>query len=390
MGSCVLRRVNHWRTTMVHFDMLCDECRSRFTPDPMRYGCDCGSALDFAAPAPPIAVEELASRPANMWRYHEALRIARPEDAVTMGEGMTPLIRADRSDHDLRLKLDFTFPTGSYKDRGAAVLISALREMGADAVVEDSSGNAGAAIAAYAARAGMRCVIYTPSGTSPAKLDQIRVFGAELRLVEGDRQATTEAVLEAAETTPYASHNWTPYFITGVKTVAFEIAEQLGWRAPDNVVAPAGFGSILLGLHLGFSELRRHGITDTTPRLLAAQAERCCPIHVAWRAGADVVDRFVDPRPTLAEGIASTRPIRARQVLDAIRHTEGAVATVTEDEIADGVRALAREGIYVEPTSAVVVSAFDRLVEQGVIRDGDLTVSILTGSGLKASGKVPA
>jgi threonine synthase len=375
---------------MLDSDMLCGECNSRFAPDPRRYRCDCGAALDFAAPAPRFAVEDLASRPATMWRYHEALRIGEPDDAVSMGEGMTPLVPARIGGHDLRLKLDFTFPTGSYKDRGAAVLISALREMGADAVVEDSSGNAGAAIAAYAARAGMRCVIYTPSSTSPAKLEQIRVFGAELRLVDGDRQATTQAVLEAAETTPYAAHNWNPYFITGVKTVAFEIAEQLGWRAPDSVIAPVGFGSILLGLRLGFSELRRHGITDSTPRLLAAQAAQCCPVHVAWRAGADVVGRFADPHPTLAEGIASTRPIRARQVIEALRQSEGAVATVTEDEIADGVRALAREGVYVEPTSAVVVSAFDRLVEQGVIRDGDLTVSILTGSGLKAAGKVPA
>jgi threonine synthase len=325
-----------------------------------------------------------------MWRYREALRVERPAAAVTMGEGMSPIVPAGGHAHDHHFKLDFTFPTGSYKDRGAAVLISKLREMGVDSVVEDSSGNAGAAIAAYAARAGMRCLIYAPASTSPGKLEQIRVFGAELRLVAGDRQATTEAVLEAAETTAYASHNWNPYFITGVKTVAFEIAEQLGWRAPDNVVAPVGFGSILLGLHRGFTELRDAGVTDAIPRLLAVQAAHCCPIHEAWSAGDDTVGRFADPRPTLAEGIASTRPIRGRQIMAAIRETGGAVDIVTEDEITLGVRRLARAGIYVEPTSAVVVSAFDRFVERGQISDGDTTVSILTGSGLKSLGKAPA
>lgn len=374
---------------MSHDSLTCPECDAAYEASATRYRCDCGGPLDFAAPAASFAVEHVTSRPATMWRYHEALRIARPTDAVSLGEGLTPLVSARRDDHDHRLKLDFTFPTGSYKDRGAAVLISKLAEMGVDSVVEDSSGNAGAAIAAYAARGGMRCVIYAPSSTSPAKLEQIRVFGAELRLIDGDRQATTEAVLEAAKTTCYASHNWNPYFITGVKTVAFEIAEQLGWRAPGNVVAPVGFGSVLLGLFRGFSELRDRGITDSVPRLLAVQAERCCPIHEAWRRGADVVGRFADPRPTLAEGIASTLPVRARQVMHAIRHTDGAVTAVAESEIAEGVRVLAREGIFVEPTSAVVVSAFDRFVAAGHIRDGDLTVSILTGSGLKALGKAP-
>ena len=374
---------------MSHDALICAECRGAYQASPTRYRCDCGGPLDFASPPRIFTPADLPARPATMWRYHEALRVDRPTDAVTMGEGMTPLIPAGGRGHDHHLKLDFTFPTGSYKDRGAAVLISKLREMGVDSVVEDSSGNAGAAIAAYAARAGMRCLIYAPSTTSPAKLDQIRVFGAELRLVEGDRQATTEAVLEAAGTTCNASHNWNPYFITGVKTVAFEIAEQLGWRAPDNVVAPVGFGSILLGLHRGFTELRDAGITDSVPRLLAVQAARCCPIHEAWSAENDTVARFANPQPTLAEGIASTRPIRARQIMAAIRETDGAVETVTEDEIARGVRALARDGVYVEPTSAVVVSAFDRFVERGQIAHGDLTVSILTGSGLKSLGKAP-
>jgi threonine synthase len=368
-------------------DLLCGECGTRHSADLATYRCECGGALEFSAPAPPFPVDDLRSRPASIWRYHEALRVSDPANVVTMGEGMTPLVATPRHGHDLRMKLDFTFPTGSHKDRGASVLMTNLRDMGATSVVEDSSGNAGSAIAAYAARAGMDCAVYVPHDTSPAKCAQIRVYGAELHLVDGDREATTHAVIEAAATSCYASHNWNPHFIEGLKTVAFEIAEQLHWRAPDNVVVPAGFGGIFLGLYRGFADMLRHGITDALPRLLVAQSERCCPIYDAWRAGSAVVGRYENPRPTLAEGIASTRPVRARHVMDALRETDGAVTTVSEDEIANGVDVLAREGIYVEPTSAVVVSAFDRFVEQGVVRPGDLTVSVLTGSGLKAVGK---
>ncbi len=368
-------------------ELWCGECGRAHQESLKRYRCDCAAALELSEPPPPFPVDGLHSRPATIWRYHEALRIPDPSDVVTMGEGMTPLVPTPRGNHDLRMKLDFTFPTGSHKDRGASVLMTKLRDMGATDVVEDSSGNAGSAIAAYAARAGMDCAIYVPHDTSPAKCEQIRVYGADLRLVDGDREATTRAVLEAAATSCYASHNWNPHFIEGLKTVAFEIAEQLDWRAPDNVVVPAGFGGIFLGLYRGFAEMLGHGITDAQPRLLVAQSERCCPIYDAWRAGADTVSRYENPTPTLAEGIASTRPVRARQVMTALRETNGAVTTVSEDEIGAGIDVLAREGIYVEPTSAVVVAAFDHFVAQGVVSPGDLTVSVLTGSGLKAVGK---
>ena len=368
-------------------DLRCGDCGIETEQALGVYRCECGGALDLSASAPPFDVQEMRTRPQTMWRYYEALRVSDPSSVVTMGEGMTPLIPSSRHDHDQRLKLDFTFPTGSYRDRGASVLMTKLRDMGARDVVEDSSGNAGSAIAAYAARAGMDCAIYVPRDTSPAKCAQMRVYGADLRLVDGDREATTRAVLDAAAASCYASHNWNPHFIEGVKTIAFEIAEQLQWRVPDNVVLPAGFGSILLGLHRGFAEMAAHGITDGLPRLLAVQSERCCPIYDAWRAGSDVVGRYENPAATLAEGIASTCPVRARQVMEAIRETKGAVTTVSEDEIATGVDVLARKGIYVEPTSAVVVAAFDHFVEQAVIRPGDLTVSVLTGSGLKSAGK---
>ena len=266
--------------------------------------------------------------------------------------------------------------------------MSKVKELGVQEVVEDSSGNAGAAIAAYSAKAGVDCTIYCPASTSKGKLAQIAMYGAKLKLIEGNRAATTQAVLQAAETTYYASHNWNPFFLEGTKTVAFEIAEQLGWKAPDQVICPVGFGSIYLGLYIGFRELHEQKIIAKMPRLLGVQSAACCPIYKAYVANATEIERSPQTSETLAEGITSELPIRAQMIMDAIRETHGAFATVDEAEIKAGVKILAARGIYVEPTSAVVVKGFEKFVTDGIIREGELTVSILTGSGLKATDKL--
>ncbi|MEM9982561.1 MAG: pyridoxal-phosphate dependent enzyme, partial [Bacteroidota bacterium] len=154
----------------------------------------------------------------------------------------------------IHLKLDFLFPTGSYKDRGASVMISKVKELGIDKVVQDSSGNAGASVAAYCAKAGIACDIYAPKCTSQAKLTQIKMYGATLHLIDGTREDTAQAALEAAQKSYYASHCWNPYFFQGTKTFAFEIAEQMGWKAPDTVILPAGNGTLLIGAYIGFRE----------------------------------------------------------------------------------------------------------------------------------------
>ena len=254
-------------------------------------------------------------------------------------------------------------------------------------VVEDSSGNAGAAIAAYCARAGIGCTIYCPASTSKGKLAQIGAYGARLKLIEGNRAATTEAVLGAADTTYYASHNWNPFFLEGTKTVAHEIAEQLGWRAPDHVICPIGFGSVYLGLYIGFGELYAQGIVDDMPRLHGVQSAACSPIYTAYSENGKI-KRTPQTYETLAEGIAAEYPIRGKMIMDAQRATDGAFTIVSEEEIKSGIKILARRGVYVEPTSAVVVKAFDKFVEEGVIGWGDTVVSILTGSGLKATDKL--
>lgn len=369
-------------------EYICDQCNATYGIDTLRYKCDCGQPLSLKRTESRFSVDGVSIEDSTLWRYRGALPIADDASIISLGEGMTPLVSFDSSTHDHRLKLDFVCPTGSYKDRGAAVLLSKVKELGVQEVVEDSSGNAGAAIAAYSAKAGIDCTIYCPASTSKGKLAQISMYGAKLKLIEGNRAATTQAVLEAAETIYYASHNWNPFFLEGTKTVAFEIAEQLGWEAPDHIICPIGFGSVYMGLHIGFGELRAQGIVTKIPRLLGVQSAACCPVYKAYSENRSQIERSPQTHETLAEGIVSEAPIRGDTIMGALRETNGAVTTVDEGEIEVGIKALASKGIYVEPTSAVIVRAFDKFVESGIIGAGDVTVSILTGSGLKATDKL--
>lgn len=369
-------------------DYFCQACSQSRPIEVNRYCCDCGQPFSLLPTASLLSPSKIAQRPPTLWRYREALPISDPESVVTFDEGMTPLIHTKSDYCDHRLKLDFIFPTGSYKDRGASVLLSKVRELGITRVVEDSSGNAGAAVAAYSAKAGVDCTIYCPEKTSAGKLTQISLYGADLQLIPGNRAQTTLAVLAATATTFYASHNWNPFFLAGVQTVAFEIAEQLGWTAPDAIICPVGFGSIYLGLHLGFRQLQQQGLIEKLPRLLGVQSEACCPIFQADVDNQTEIEPMKASRETLAEGIISERPVRDRMILTAIRETKGAFTTVSEAEIKTGLETLAREGIYVEPTSAVVVKALDHFVANGVVDKDQLVISILTGSGLKATEKL--
>ncbi|MCZ6677284.1 MAG: threonine synthase [Candidatus Poribacteria bacterium] len=367
---------------------ICNQCSTTYPIDAIRYRCDCGQPLELQKSEIGFPIDQIARRSNTLWRYREALPITDEALIISLGEGMTPLVPFEHPTHDHRLKLDFVFPTGSYKDRGAAILLSKVRELGVREVVEDSSGNAGAAIAAYSARAGLDCTIYCPASTSKGKLTQISMYGAKLKLIEGNRAATTQAVLQTAESIYYASHNWNPFFLEGTKTVAFEVAEQLGWKAPDHVICPVGFGSIYLGLYIGFRELHAQQVITKLPRLLGVQSAACPPIYTAYAEKQSQIERSPQTYETLAEGITSELPIRAEAIINAIRETNGAFTIVDEEEIKAGIKILAAKGIYIEPTSAVIVKAFDKFVAGGIIREGDLTVSILTGSGLKATDKL--
>jgi threonine synthase len=309
---------------------------------------------------------------------------------VSLGESTTPLIELTLDGEPLLAKLDFLSPSGSYKDRGAAVLVAALRAAGATHAVEDSSGNAAAAISAYAARAGLKCTVYAPAAASPGKLVQSEAYGSTVVRVEGSRDDVATAAMDAAGREPgatYASHNWHPFFIEGVKTWAFEAWEQLGFVAPDAVVVPAGSGSMLLGAHLAFSALLAAGEIDRVPRLLAAQPAACSPLAAAMTSGAHDTTPF--PRsPTIAEGTAIANPVRGRELLAAMRATGGGAVAVAEEAIRDALLTTARGGVYIEPTSAVAIAGVRELRRTGRLASGERVVAVLSGSGLKATDAI--
>jgi threonine synthase len=337
-------------------------------------------------PMPGLTRQQIDTATRSLWRYRAAFPF--PVDSpITLGEGTTPLVPRTVAGVQVLLKCEWFNPTSSFKDRGASVMLSLLRAQGIDNVLEDSSGNGGAAVSAYAAAGGMAATIMAPASTSPAKTVQMRAHGATVELIPGSRQATSDAAVARSESIFYASHNWHPFFLHGTKTLAYELWEDLGFRAPDNVITPCGAGSNVLGCEIGFSELLRHGQIDGLPRIFAAQPANCAPIAAAFIAGADeAVPTTI--APTIAEGTAIAQPVRMREVLGALRETRGGAVTLTEAEIAKATLDLARVGIYVEPTSAQVAAAFSKLLETGTITPEQTTVLVMTGSGLKATPRI--
>ncbi|MBL6080356.1 pyridoxal-phosphate dependent enzyme [Belnapia sp. T18] len=331
---------------------------------------------------PGIGRDQVEAGTRSLWRYRAALPPLQGEP-ITMGEGCTPLIPRTIGGATALLKCEWFMPTGSFKDRGASVMLSLLRAEGVQAVLEDSSGNGGAAIAAYAAAGGMQAKIMVPASTSPAKTVQSRAAGAEIELVPGSRQDCADAALREAGRIFYASHNWHPYFLQGTKTLAYELWEDLGFQAPDNVIIPCGAGSNVLGCAIGFSELLRAGSIDQLPRIFAAQPANCAPIARAF------LDLDPEPaRPTIAEGTAIAAPLRLPECIGVLRQTQGGAVMLGEEAIAAATLDLARTGIYVEPTCAQAAAAFAKLLEAGTIRPAERTVVVLTGTGLKATSRI--
>lgn len=331
-----------------------------------------------------IGPGEIETGTRGLWRYRAALPLANAEP-ITLGEGGTPLLARSVAGAPALLKCEWVSATGSFKDRGASVMLSLLRAQGVRAVLEDSSGNGGAAVAAYAAAGGIAATIMAPESTSPAKLVQVRAQGATLELVPGTRQNTADAAIRRSADLFYASHNWHPFFLHGTKTLAYELWEDLGFMAPDNIIVPCGAGSNVLGCEIGFNELLRHGEIEALPRLFAAQPANCAPIAASFVAGEPVAPEIA---PTIAEGTAIAQPIRLTEVLGALRATRGGAVMLSEAEIAGATLDLARIGIYVEPTAAQVAAAFAKLLDTGTITPEERTVLVLTGSGLKATPRI--
>jgi threonine synthase len=348
--------------------------------------CGPGQVPLLLTPMPGITREQIDTTVRNLWRYRAAFPL-QTDDPISLGEGCTPLIPHIVAGVRVLLKCEWFNPTCSFKDRGASVMLSLLRAQGICNVLEDSSGNGGAAVSAYAAAGGIAATILTPASTSPAKTVQMRAHGATVELIPGLRQDTADAAVARSNQIFYASHNWHPFFLQGTKTLAYEIWEDLGFRAPDNIITPCGAGSVVLGCQIGFSELFRSGQIPAMPRIFAAQPANCAPIAAAFMAGADgPVPTAITP--TIAEGTSIAHPVRLLEVLGTLRETRGGAVTLTEAEIGDATLDLARIGIYVEPTCAQAAAAFGKLLETGTITPEQTTVLMMTGTGLKATPRI--
>ena len=365
--------------------LICQKTGETYPIHETRWKSENGNLLDIEF-QPNFDPEKVKLALPNMWRYRDAFPLDPDEEIVSLQEGFTPLIPYKIGHQTVQLKLDYLFPSGSYKDRGASVLMSQVKALGIEHVVQDSSGNAGSSIANYAALAGISCRIFVPEGTSSGKLAQIRLFGAELIKVPGSREETARVALNVAESTYYASHVWNPFFFQGTKTFAYEVCEQLGWKAPDTVILPAGNGTLLLGAFIGFRELKNAGIIQHFPKLIGIQAAHCAPLAEAFANNLTEISPF-EKKDTLAEGISIANPTRASQMLKYVRESQGGFLTVEEEEIKEALKELGQKGFYIEPTSAAVFAGVKKYINQMAEAD-EQVVSVLTGNGLKSTDKI--
>ena len=333
-----------------------------------------------------FSTEEIDQSEWSIFRYLKSMPFDSETEIwkdITMGEGMTAIVPYDVEYPELFVKMDYMMPTLSFKDRGAAVLIAKAKEMGIEKVIQDSSGNAGNSIAAYANRAGIKCDIYVPEGTSIKKINQIKAHGANVIIVSGTREDTAKAALNAVLNGEgyYASHVYNPFFYEGTKTYAYEIFEQLQGDIPENIVIPVGNGTLLLGSYYGFREMFDMGWIDYIPRLIAVQAEGCAPLFEAFGKDESTVNPVVNTG-TQAEGIAIADPMRGKQILEAIKETKGMIITAPESDIASTRAMMAKKGFYVEPTTAATFAGYFKYVKEHTLQ-GKVLIP-LCGAGLKA------
>jgi threonine synthase len=358
-------------------ELVCQKCKKTYSHNTKIWKCECGGLLDvfFNSKFP---IENIKKCSNTLWRYRQAIPILSDENIVSFNEGFTPIVEEKIQGKDIHLKLDYLFPSGSYKDRGATVMISKAKEQGVKRLVEDSSGNAGAAIAAYCAKAEIECEIFVPIWANREKLIQIELYGARLNKISGTREDTSDAAIKAAANIFYGSHVWNPYFLQGTKTFIFEIVEQLGWKVPDTIISPLGHGGLLLGTYLGLKDLMLEGIIERFPRLIGVQSEACAPLAYAYKNSLENYIEITKKETSIASGITIGKPVRAPQILEAIRKTDGEIITVSEDEIRCELENCVKRGYYIEPTSAVALAA----VKEHAY---GTTVVPLTGHGLKAT-----
>lgn len=359
--------------------LLCPSCSAEYPLSSPIWRCDCGSFLEIEF-KPKIEIEKIDKKRISLWRYRDFIPIDEDKNIVSFDEGFTPLIKLESFQKEFFAKLEFLFPTGSFKDRGASVLVSKLKEMGIKKVVEDSSGNAGCSISAYCSNAGIECEIFVPEKVPPAKLAQIKAYRAKINLILGTREDVAESARNSAEKSYYASHVWSPFFSQGTKTFSYEVWEQLDLNVPDSIILPVGNGTLLIGAYIGFRELFGSGLIDKIPRFIAVQSENCSPIYTIFKNNLNKIPN-IEPKSTVAEGIAVANPARWEMIIKIIKETEGDVLTVKEEEISESALELAKKGVYVEFTSATAIAGLKKYKTKNC----ETIVVPLTGHGLKSN-----
>jgi threonine synthase len=374
--------------------LKCRECGKEYDPQ-FRYVCEeCFGPLDVLYKDVKVDRKTFEMREKTYWRYFELLPIADKANIVSLNAGLTPLQNADKLGARLGLKSlyvknDSVNPTFSFKDRPAGVAVSRAKETGLNAVGCASTGNLASATAAHAAKAGLPCYIFAPSDLEHVKIAQALSYGAEFVAVEGtyDDANRVASIIGDSKGIGVVNINMRPYYVEGSKTLAYEVAEQLDWKIPDNLIIPVGSGAMLNAICKGFEELHLLGLIDSPKqmRIIAAQPHGCAPIVDAFRRNSDEVIPVERPE-TIAKSLAIGDPGDGVYVLKRLKQYNGIAEEANDAEISDSILLLARtEGIFTEPAGGVSVAVLRKLVEEGKIEKDESTVCYVTGNGLKTT-----
>jgi threonine synthase len=373
----------------------CPQCSAGYACEEIHHLCTCGSPLlvryDLDKIRDNMSKEEVGRRPADLWRYRELLPVVDEKNIVTMGEGMTPLLKLDRLGPDigmtnLYLKDEGIIPSGTFKARGSAVGVSRAKELGVKALAMPTNGNAGGAWALYCAKAGIECVVVMPKDAPPIPRSECAVANATLYLVDGLISDAGKIVAQAVQENHWydASTLKEPYRIEGKKTMGLELAEQFGWEMPDVILYPTGGGVGIIGIYKALNELKQMGwIEGKLPRLVAVQAAGCAPIVRAWEAKAKESE-FWESAETCAYGITVPKAIGDFLVLEAVYETDGCAIAISDEDTLAAERLLASvEGAFVCPEGAATLAAARKLLADGWIQADERVVLLNTGCGIK-------
>ena len=335
---------------------VCAKCGKTESANTKAAHCECGGLWKLNFEPPKFTMEDIDRNEWSIFRYRKFMALDGDTwKSVSMGEGMTPIVKFNE---DVLLKMDYFMPTLSFKDRGAAVLVAHAKAIGVESCVQDSSGNAGNSVAAYCAKAGIKCGIFVPEGTSPKKIDMIRAHGSECTVVHGTRDHCADVCRSKvfSEGVYYANHVYNPYFYQGTKTYIYEALEQLG-RMPENIIVPTGNGTLFLGAVYALEELLESGAIDHFPQIIALQSEKCDPLLLAAEKDSDK-PADITPEPTIAEGIAIGKPMRGEEILALAKKHNIRFVHAPEDKIMECRAELAAKGIYCEHTTAANLAAY--------------------------------